>query len=222
MFLDELVNLYKLANTQARNSNYEQILRILNDCLQGTAEGLGFVLGATPDTLLDTRRGLYSYAALQSRLAENTYASAGLVDYSGPSCDWQISHPRTCTYCLANFATYSPRVTPLATWSLTRLSTSFMAHCADRVGDAYFRTPRTTIKEFVNLLACTRSESGRRVVGPHPESRVLGPEQNLTLTPLAEDVGVGRGDAGEEMRPLDDAPPPAAEGDDDELSTLRL
>ena len=58
--LDELVNLYKLANTQARNSNYEQILRILNDCLQGTAEGLGFVLGATPDTLLDTRRGLYS------------------------------------------------------------------------------------------------------------------------------------------------------------------
>ena len=82
--LDELVNLYKLANTQARNSNYEQILRILNDCLQGSAAGLGFVLGGTPDMLLDTRRGMYSYAALQSRLAENTFAAAGLVDYSGP------------------------------------------------------------------------------------------------------------------------------------------
>src|SRR2546427_4938697 len=46
--LDELVNLYKLANTQARNANYEQILRILNDSLQGTAVGLGFVLGGTP------------------------------------------------------------------------------------------------------------------------------------------------------------------------------
>lgn len=45
--LDELVNLYKLANTQARNANYEQILRILNDSLQGSAEGLGFVLGGT-------------------------------------------------------------------------------------------------------------------------------------------------------------------------------
>lgn len=45
--LDELVNLYKLSNTQARNANYEQILRILNDSLQGTAEGLGFVLGDT-------------------------------------------------------------------------------------------------------------------------------------------------------------------------------
>lgn len=82
--LDELVNLYKLANTQARNSNYEQILRILNDSLQGTAVGLGFVLGGTPEFLLDTRRGLYSYPALQSRLAQNTFATNGLVDFSGP------------------------------------------------------------------------------------------------------------------------------------------
>jgi len=82
--LDELVNLYKLSNTQARNANYEQILRILNDSLQGSAEGLGIVLGGTPEFLMDTRRGLYSYAALQSRLAENTFAKAGMVDYSGP------------------------------------------------------------------------------------------------------------------------------------------
>ena len=82
--LDEMVNLYKLSNTRARNANYEQLLRILNDCLQGSAAGLGFVFGGTPDMLLDARRGLYSYTALQSRLAENTFASAGLVDYSGP------------------------------------------------------------------------------------------------------------------------------------------
>ncbi|WP_164569127.1 BREX system ATP-binding domain-containing protein, partial [Pseudomonas viridiflava] len=61
--LDELVNLYKLANTQARNANYEQILRILNDSLQGSTNGLGFVLGGTPEFLKDTRRGLYSYPA---------------------------------------------------------------------------------------------------------------------------------------------------------------
>ena len=77
--LDELVNLYKLANAQARNANYEQILRILNDSLQGSAEGLGIVLGGTPEFLLDTRRGLYSYAALQSRLAENTFALSGKI-----------------------------------------------------------------------------------------------------------------------------------------------
>lgn len=83
--LDELVNLYKLANRQARDSNYEQILRILDDVLQGNTEGVGFLLGGTPEFLLDSKRGLYSYPALQSRLAENTFAvRTGLTDYSGP------------------------------------------------------------------------------------------------------------------------------------------
>ena len=70
--LDEMVNLYKLASSQARQSNYEQILRILNDVLQGTAQHIGFLMGGTPEFLMDTRRGLFSYAALQSRLSENT------------------------------------------------------------------------------------------------------------------------------------------------------
>jgi len=82
--LDEMVNLYKLANTQARTSNYEQILRILNDSLQGSAVGFGFILGGTPEFLFDTRRGLYSYPALQSRLGQNTFARDGLADFSGP------------------------------------------------------------------------------------------------------------------------------------------
>ena len=71
--LDEMVNLYKLSSTQARTSNYEQILRILNDCLQGSAEHLGFLLGGTPEFLMDTRKGLYSYDALERRLRENSF-----------------------------------------------------------------------------------------------------------------------------------------------------
>lgn len=82
--LDELVNIYKLSNAQARSSNYEQILRMLNDSLQGTAVGLGFVLGGTPEFLMDPRRGVYSYSALQSRLAQNAFATGELVDYTGP------------------------------------------------------------------------------------------------------------------------------------------
>jgi hypothetical protein len=55
--LDEMVNLFKLSSAQARNANYEQILRILNDVLQGSAENLGFLLGGTPEFLMNTRRG---------------------------------------------------------------------------------------------------------------------------------------------------------------------
>jgi hypothetical protein len=77
--LDELVNLFKLSSTQARKSNYEQILHILNDTLQGHAEGLGFLMSGTPEFLMDPRRGLYSYEALQTRLAENRFARDGLT-----------------------------------------------------------------------------------------------------------------------------------------------
>lgn len=151
--LDELVNLYKLANTQARNANYEQILRILNDSLQGSAEGLGFVLGGTPEFLLDTRRGLYSYAALQSRLAENTFARAGMVDYSGPVMRLASLTPEDF-YVLLHKLRYVYASGDTARYLMPdEAIPAFMEHCASRLGEAYFRTPRTTITAFINLLA---------------------------------------------------------------------
>ncbi len=73
-----------MAHTGSRNANYEQILRIVNDALQGSAAGIGFLFGGTPEFVFDPRRGLFSYPALQSRLAENAFAGCGLVDRSGP------------------------------------------------------------------------------------------------------------------------------------------
>lgn len=151
--LDELVNLYKLSNVQARNSNYEQILRILNDSLQGTAVGLGFIMGGTPDFLMDTRRGLYSYSALQSRLAENTFAVKGLVDYSGPVLRLSNLSPEDFYILLGKlrhvFAYGNPADYLLPDEALK----AFMEHCSKKIGDAYFRTPRNTITSFVNLLS---------------------------------------------------------------------
>ncbi len=61
VILDEMVGLYILTNRQAGDSNFEQILRVLNDVLQGNASHIGFLLGGTPEFLMDTRRRLYSY-----------------------------------------------------------------------------------------------------------------------------------------------------------------
>lgn len=151
--LDELVNLYKLANTQARNSNYEQILRILNDSLQGTAIGLGFVLGGTPEFLLDTRRGLYSYPALQSRLAQNTFATNGLVDFSGPVVRLSSLTPEDFYVLLQKIRGVYAFGDPAKHLLPDQGVMSFMEHCSRRIGDTYFRTPRTTITAFINLLA---------------------------------------------------------------------
>ncbi|WP_122867806.1 ATP-binding protein [Pseudomonas viridiflava] len=158
--LDELVNLYKLANTQARNANYEQILRILNDSLQGSTDGLGFVLGGTPEFLMDTRRGLYSYPALQSRLAENTFAKAGYVDLSGPVIRLTSLTPEDFYVLLQNlrnvYACGDPEKYLLPDEALP----IFIDHCGQRLGEAYFRTPRTTITAFINLLAVLEQNPG--------------------------------------------------------------
>jgi P-loop Domain of unknown function (DUF2791) len=151
--LDEMVNLYKLANTQARNANYEQILRILNDSMQGTAQSLGFVFGGTPDFLMDTRRGLYSYAALQSRLAENTFARQDAVDYSGPVLRLANLSPEDMYLLLAKLRHVQASGDPTQYLVPDDGLRSYMEHCASRVGDAYFRTPRNTIKGFLDLLA---------------------------------------------------------------------
>ncbi len=152
--LDEMVNLYKLSNTQARVSNYEQVLRILNDCLQGTAEYIGFLMGGTPDFLLDTRKGLYSYEALQSRLAENSFAQkAGVIDYSSPSLHLANLTPEELYILLTNLRhvfAYGKKDQYLVPDEALK---SFLNHCSQRIGDAYFRTPRNTIKAFVDMLA---------------------------------------------------------------------
>jgi hypothetical protein len=158
--LDEMVNLYKLQSAKARESNYEQLLRMLNDVLQGQVEGLGFVFGGTPEFLLDSRRGLYSYPALQSRLAENKFAKGGLVDTSGPIIRLQNLSPEDLYVLLGNirhvFAGGDPKKYLVPDEALE----GFMAHCEERIGEAYFRTPRTTIKQFVNLLSIIEQNPG--------------------------------------------------------------
>lgn len=185
--LDEMVNLYKLSNTQARNANYEQLLRIVNDCTQGVAEGLGFLFGGTPDFLMDTRRGLYSYAALQSRLAENTFVRDGLVDYSGPVIRLANLTPEDFYVLLSKLRHVHASGDPSAYLVPDDGVRAYMHHCAERIGDAYFRTPRNTIKGFLDLLA---------VLEHNPEQRwsdliasvSIEEERNPDLAPLGEDA----------------------------------
>ena len=158
--LDELVNLYKLANSKARNTNYEQVLRILNDGLQGSAEGLGVLLGGTPEFLLDPRRGLYSYPALQSRLAENVFARDGLVDFTGPVLRLGNLTPEDLYILLGKLRHVHAGGDAAAHVVPDEGLRAFMAHCSKRIGDAYFRTPRTTIVAFVNLLAVLEQNRG--------------------------------------------------------------
>lgn len=198
-----MVNLYKLANTQARNANYEQILRILNDCLQGTACNLGIVMAGTPDFLMDTRRGLYSYPALQSRLAENTFATGSLADYTSPVLRLASLSPEDLYVLLRKlrnvFAYGDPERYLIPDDGLH----AFMQHCSRRIGENYFRTPRTTITAFLNLLSVLEQNPNASWEGVLEQIQL--DDDSEATTNESEEVGL---------------PPPAAQ--DDTLATFRL
>lgn len=84
IMIDELVNIYKIPNSISRQYNYEKILTMYNDTLQGKAKYLGILMGGTPQAIEDRRRGVYSYEALRSRLAEGKFAQEGARDMYAP------------------------------------------------------------------------------------------------------------------------------------------
>ncbi|MBO7127745.1 ATP-binding protein [bacterium] len=84
IMIDELVNIYKIPNSITRQYNYEKMLTMYNDTLQGKARYLGIIMGATPQAVDDKRRGVYSYEALRSRLAEGKFSREGARDMLAP------------------------------------------------------------------------------------------------------------------------------------------
>ena len=84
IMIDELVNIYKIPNAISRQYNYEKILTMYNDTLQGKAKYLGIIMCGTPQAIEDRRRGVYSYEALRSRLASGKFTQVGARDMYAP------------------------------------------------------------------------------------------------------------------------------------------
>ena len=193
---DEMVNLYKLANTRARNSNYEQILRIFNDCLQGSVANLGFLMAGTPEFLTDTRRGLYSYEALQSRLGENMFASAEVRDFSGPVLRLANLSAEELYIVLTKLRHVHARGDEQAHVLPDEALQAFMEHCFKNVGEAYFQTPRTTIRAFIQLLMVLEQNPftswtdliAAVNIGPDSDSAVTGEIERLSSESPDDDL----------------------------------
>ncbi len=158
--LDEMVNLYKITASAARNANYEQLLRIVNDTAQGGAAHLGFLFGGTPEFLLDPRRGLFSYPALASRLAPNRFAGADRIDHSGPVIRLGNLTAEDVYVLLTKLRHVFAAGDTSRYLVPDEAITAYMTHCSARLGDAYFRTPRETIRGFLDLLALLEQHPG--------------------------------------------------------------
>jgi len=152
--MDEMVNLYKISNSVSRKANYEEILNILNNTLQGTLSHIGFIMSGTPEFLTDGNRGLYSYEALKSRLTENSFSkSLGLTDYKSTVLRLANLTQEELYLLLMNLRNVFACDDESKYLVPDDALLAYLNHCANKIGDSYFRTPRNTIKGFLDLLS---------------------------------------------------------------------
>ena len=152
ILVDELVNIYKIPNAITRQYNYEKMLTMYNDTLQGKARYLGIVMGATPQALEDKRRGVYSYEALRSRLSEGRFSRPGARDLLAPVIRLEpLTAEEMLVLCEklaemhAGLYGYPRRVSTEDLAGFLRIEYS-------RIGAEQNITPREVIRDFIELL----------------------------------------------------------------------
>ncbi len=152
IFIDECVNLYKIPNRVSRENNYEKILSMFNDTMQGRAPGLMIVFGGTPQFLEDSRRGLFSYEALRSRLSDGRFGGCELRSLMQPVIRLRrLSDSELLALVIrlaalhGEYYKYTPRVSD-------EDMRDFLVSTLAREGAESMITPREIIRDFVTIL----------------------------------------------------------------------
>ncbi|MFB5760672.1 ATP-binding protein [Paenibacillus medicaginis] len=152
LFIDEGVNLYKITNSVSRQNNYEKLLTMFNDTMQGQAEYLGIFVGGTPQFVEDERRGLFSYDALRTRLIDGRYSAVGYRNYTGPILRLEMLSHEEILILLQKLtrihALHFGYNAVLVDEQLIR----FMEEATGRLGADELLTPREVIRDFMDLL----------------------------------------------------------------------
>ena len=152
VFIDECVNLYKIVNRVSRENNYEKILSMFNDTLQGKASGLAIVFGGTPQFLEDTRRGLFSYEALRSRLCDGSFSFDGYKNLMSPvirlkrlSDDELLALINRISALYSQYYNWTPPITD-------EDKVNFLKLCLRRAGADSLLTPREMLRDYMTIL----------------------------------------------------------------------
>ncbi len=191
VFIDEGVNLYKISNRISRESNYEKILSMFNDTMQGKAEGLMIVFGGTPKFLEDERRGLFSYEALRSRLADSRFIPDGSGISTGP-----IIRLRRLSD--SELLALIMRLTSLyGVYYGTEPSVSdeekkeFLSLMTSRAGASEMITPREVIRDYIALLDVIRADPTKKageIISNNVPSEAKTPRQEERRTVTLDDI----------------------------------
>lgn len=152
VYIDECVNLYKIPNRISRENNYEKILSMFNDTMQGRAPGLMIVLGGTPQFLEDSRRGLFSYEALRSRLADGRFGGGELKSMMQPVIRLKRMSDSELYALVIRLAALHGEYHRWDVRVTEEEMKTFLSTALERTGADVMVTPREIIRDFVTLL----------------------------------------------------------------------
>ena len=152
VLVDELVNIFKIPNSISRNNNYEKILTIYNDVLQGKARHIGFLMGGTPQCIEDKYKGVFSYEALRSRLAEGHFATEDLKDLSAPIIRLQMLTQEEMYVLVEKLRDIHAQLYDYSPLMKHEDLLYFLTVEYNRVGAESHITPREIIRDFIELV----------------------------------------------------------------------
>ncbi|SKB55720.1 P-loop protein of unknown function [Lachnospiraceae bacterium] len=152
IMIDELVNIYKIPNSITRQYNYEKILTMYNDTLQGKAQYLGIIMCGTPQCIEDRRRGVYSYEALRSRLQEGKFSVEGARDMLAPVIRLEALTAEEMLVLIGKLADIHADLYGYENSITDEALAAFIKIEFGRIGADSKITPREVIRDFIELL----------------------------------------------------------------------
>lgn len=159
VILDEAIHLYKIPVTIARQNNYDKLLAIFNDAMQGRVSHLYTLIGGTPQFVEDPRRGLYSDPAWQRRTAKSRLVKAGMRDRGGPTIELEpLTQPEILKLLkrLAEIhSTHHNSKLILTEQDLT----DFLQLLTNRLGAEALLTPGEIVRDFMSVLNILQQDS---------------------------------------------------------------
>ena len=152
VIIDELVNIFKIPNSITRTNNYEKILTMYNDVLQGKARHIGFLMGGTPQCIEDKYKGVFSYEALRSRLAEGHFAAGEVRDFSAPIIRLQMLNQEEMYVLVEKLRDIHGGLYKYEPVLTHEDLVYFLTVEYNRVGAESHITPREIIRDFIELV----------------------------------------------------------------------
>lgn len=152
VIVDELVNIFKIPNSITRANNYEKILTMYNDVLQGKASHIGFLMGGTPQCIEDKYKGVFSYEALRSRLSEGHFATADIKDLSAPIIRLQMLSQEEMYILIEKLMNIHAGLYNYTDVLSHEELLYFLTVEYNRVGAETHITPREIIRDFIELI----------------------------------------------------------------------